>query len=60
MFLGLSVPKLLLILAIGLLLFGGKRLPELGRALGQSIRGVKDGLAEEPVVVDEKKKEHQV
>ena len=60
MFLGLSVPKLLLILAIGLLLFGGKRLPELGRALGQSIRGVKDGLAEEPVVVEAKKKDEQL
>ena len=31
-------------LAVVLLLFGGKRLPEFGRALGRSFREFKDGL----------------
>jgi sec-independent protein translocase protein TatA len=35
---------LLLILGIALLVFGPKRLPELGRSLGASIRGFKDAI----------------
>ena len=34
------------ILAIALIVFGPKRLPELGRGLGQAIRGFKAGLHE--------------
>ena len=33
-----AVPELLLILMVALLLFGGKKLPELGKALGEGIR----------------------
>ncbi|MEI6667710.1 MAG: twin-arginine translocase TatA/TatE family subunit [Acidobacteriota bacterium] len=45
MFEGLLQPMhLLLILGIALLVFGPKKLPELGRGLGQSIRGFKDAL----------------
>ena len=40
----LSPTHLLLILAIILLLFGAKRLPELGRSMGQSMREFKEGL----------------
>ena len=36
-----GVPELLVILVIVLILFGGKRLPEIGRALGKSIREFK-------------------
>ena len=36
-----GVPELLVILVIVLLIFGGKRLPEIGRALGKSIRAFK-------------------
>jgi sec-independent protein translocase protein TatA len=43
---GLLQPMhLVLILGIVLIFFGPKRLPELGKGLGQSIRGFKDGLA---------------
>jgi sec-independent protein translocase protein TatA len=40
----LSPPKVLLVLAIALLLFGPRKLPELGSSLGQAIRGFKHGL----------------
>lgn len=44
---GLFQPThLLLILAIVMVLFGGKKLPELGRGLGEAIRGFKSGMAE--------------
>jgi len=36
---------LLLILGIMLVVFGPKKLPELGRGLGEGIRGLKDALA---------------
>ncbi len=45
-FLDLGTPQLLLILAIVLLLFGGKKLPELSRSLGQSMRELRKGLNE--------------
>jgi len=35
---------LLLILAIVLLLFGPRKLPELGKGLGKGIRGLKESL----------------
>ncbi len=45
MFEGLLQPMhLLIILAIAVVVFGPKRLPELGRALGESIQGFKKGL----------------
>ncbi len=45
MFEGLLQPMhVLLILIIALVVFGPKRLPELGKALGQSIQGFKKGL----------------
>ncbi|HUK91652.1 MAG TPA: twin-arginine translocase TatA/TatE family subunit [Blastocatellia bacterium] len=40
----LSLPKVLFILAIALLFFGPRRLPELGASLGQAIRGFKQGF----------------
>jgi sec-independent protein translocase protein TatA len=51
MFSGLESPThLLIVLLIILLLFGAKRLPELGRSLGQGIKELKEGLnaKEEP------------
>lgn len=41
MFYGLGMQELLVILAIVMLLFGGKKLPEVGRNLGKAIRGFK-------------------
>ncbi|HYT79437.1 MAG TPA: twin-arginine translocase TatA/TatE family subunit [Actinomycetota bacterium] len=42
----LGGPELLVILAIVLLLFGGKKLPDLAWSLGKSSRGFKKGMAE--------------
>lgn len=42
---GLFQPThLLVILAIALLFFGGSKLPEFGKGLGEGIRGFKDAL----------------
>lgn len=42
---GLDNPvHILLLLAILLLVFGARRLPELGRSLGEGMRGFKDAL----------------
>ncbi len=44
--LDLSTPDLVIILAICLLLFGSKKLPELARSLGSSARELKKGVSE--------------
>jgi sec-independent protein translocase protein TatA len=45
MFDGLLQPThLIVILVAGLLLFGPKKLPELGKGLGEGIRGLKKAL----------------
>lgn len=48
---GLSFPELLIILVALLLIFGAKRLPEMGRSLGKGMREFKDAVtnADEPV-----------
>ena len=48
---GLDNPiHLLLLLVILLLVFGAKRLPEMGRSLGHGLRGFKDAISGEPIV----------
>ena len=51
----IGTPELLLIAALALLLFGGKKLPELMRGLGQGVNQFKKGL-NEPLEDDNKKK----
>jgi sec-independent protein translocase protein TatA len=47
--LGLDNPvHLLILLAVLLLIFGAKRLPEMGRSLGTGLRGFKESLTGEP------------
>jgi sec-independent protein translocase protein TatA len=45
---GLGAPELIIILAILLLLFGGKKLPDLARSLGQSAKEVRKGFEGDP------------
>jgi sec-independent protein translocase protein TatA len=44
----LGLPEILLILVVLLLLFGGKKLPELARGLGRSIKEFRKGQHEDP------------
>jgi len=49
MFEGLLAPShLLIIFFIALLVFGPKKLPELGKGLGEGIRALKDGMKDTP------------
>jgi sec-independent protein translocase protein TatA len=51
--LGLDNPvHLLFLLAVLLLLFGAKRLPEMGRSLGAGLRGFKESVSGEPSSTD--------
>lgn len=42
----LGMTELLVVLAIVVLFFGGKKLPQLGSALGESIKNFKKGMKE--------------
>ncbi|MBA3015162.1 MAG: twin-arginine translocase TatA/TatE family subunit [Proteobacteria bacterium] len=41
---GLGTPELIIIMGIAFLVFGGKKLPEIGAGLGKGIRSFKNGL----------------
>jgi sec-independent protein translocase protein TatA len=43
---GVGTPELLVILVIVLLLFGAKKLPELARSLGSSVKEIRKGVNE--------------
>ena len=43
---GLGTPELSIILGIAFLIFGGKKLPEIGAGLGKGISSFKKGLQE--------------
>jgi sec-independent protein translocase protein TatA len=52
---GLGVQELLIVFIIALVLFGGKRLPEVGQNLGKALRGFKDSSEQ---AMDEMKREN--
>ena len=43
---GIGLPEMAVILVIALLVFGPKKLPEVGRSLGKAIRGFQDASKE--------------
>lgn len=53
---GIGLPEMVVILVIALLVFGPKKLPEIGKSLGKAIRGFQDASRE---FQDEFKKEAQ-
>ena len=55
MFRSIGLPELLVILVVAVLLFGGKKIPELAKGLGEGIKNFKSALKSEDQHVDEKK-----
>ncbi|MBQ7420707.1 MAG: twin-arginine translocase TatA/TatE family subunit [Prevotella sp.] len=51
---GLGMQEILIIALIVLLLFGGKKIPELMNGLGKGIKSFKDGMKEATEDKDEK------
>lgn len=54
---GIGAPELIIILVIVLVLFGPKRLPQLGKSIGKTVKSMREGLEgkgedeeEEPIV----------
>ena len=52
---GLGLQEILVIALIVLLLFGGKKIPELMKGLGKGVKSFKDGMKE----TEEEKKEEE-
>ena len=52
---GLGPPEIIIIFLVILLLFGGKKLPELAKGLGKGIKEFKKAQTEEEPKVEEKK-----
>ena len=51
---GLRGPELILIAVVVLLLFGGRKIPELMRGLGRGVKEFKDGIADDETGSDDK------
>jgi sec-independent protein translocase protein TatA len=52
MFGSFGITELLIVLAVVVLLFGAKRIPEIGRALGQSIGNFRKGIRNDDTSAD--------
>lgn len=58
---GLGLPEMGIIAVVAILIFGPKKIPELGNALGKTLRSFKDGvgMADDEAVEKEKEKEEK-
>lgn len=54
---GLRLQEIIVIALIVLLLFGGKKIPELMRGLGRGVKSFKDGMSENDISEAKEKKE---
>lgn len=52
---GLSGTELLVVLGVAVLLFGGKKIPEVAKGLGEGIKNFKQAMKEEEPPVETKK-----
>ncbi len=57
---GISFWQILIIVVIVIMLFGAKRIPDLGKSLGQAIRGFKKGISEDEIDVTDTVKSEQI
>lgn len=53
----LGTQEIIIIALIILLLFGGKKIPELMKGLGKGVKSFKDGMNDASLDTDDKKKE---
>ena len=51
----IGLPELLVILVVAVLLFGGKKIPEVAKGLGEGIKNFKNALRHDEAQPDEKK-----
>ena len=56
---GLGWPEVVIILIAAVLIFGPKKIPELGSTLGKTLRGFKEGVSEAEAEHDEKDEEYR-
>lgn len=52
----IGTPEILLIVLVVLLLFGGKKIPELMRGLGKGVKSFKEGMKDVDSIDDDEKK----
>jgi sec-independent protein translocase protein TatA len=58
---GIGLTEGILIAAIVIFFFGGKKIPQLGKTLGESIKGFKEGMKSNPTQTqNEAKKDEDV
>jgi sec-independent protein translocase protein TatA len=55
MFRSIGFPELVVILVVAVLLFGGKKIPEVAKGLGEGIKNFKNALKTDEHNPDEKK-----
>ena len=55
----IGFPELLVILGVAVLLFGGKKIPEVAKGLGEGIRNFKHALKGDEEKKDETKKDEE-
>jgi sec-independent protein translocase protein TatA len=54
----IGIPGLVLILVLALIIFGPKKLPELGRAVGQTLKEFKNSTKD--LIIDEDEKNEKI
>ena len=56
---GVGMPEIALIALVVLLLFGGKKIPELMKGLGKGVKNFKDGMNEVTDITKEEEKKEE-